>query len=70
MDGPHQVEREEADGSGVGIDGDALTVVVAEDVSQLARDAAEQVTVAFAFGDDVVDVAVYEGVIVIGVELF
>ncbi len=70
MNGPKQVEREVADGPGVREDGYTLAVVIAEDVSQLAGDASQQMPIAFAVGDDVVDVAVNEGVIVVGKLMF
>ena len=70
MDRSKQMQREIADGSGVREDGNSLAAVFAEDVSQLAGDAAEQVAIAFALGDDVVDVAVDEGVVIVGVKLF
>lgn len=65
-DGAHQVEREEADGTRVREDRDPPARVVSQDFPKLGGAAFEQVLVALAVGDDVVDLAVDEGVIVVG----
>ncbi|MBK8303616.1 MAG: hypothetical protein IPK98_09545 [Chloracidobacterium sp.] len=70
MDRSHQVQREKANGTCVGKYGDALAVVFVDDIVQLSRDAAEQVAIALALGDDVVDAAVDEGVVVFWMTFF
>ena len=66
MDGSEQVERDETDGSGVGEYSDSLAVVLAKDGSQFGGYPSQQLPVALAFRDHMVNVSVDESVIVAG----
>ena len=58
MNGPEQMQRQETDRTGVRKYRDSLTIVITQDVSQLRRDSPQQLPVALASGNDVVDIAV------------
>lgn len=65
MDGSKQVQGDETDRAGVRKNHDLFALVRPQYISEFAGDAAKKMSIAFAFCDDVLDVAVDEGVIVL-----
>ena len=65
MYGSEQIQREKADRTGVRKYRDPLGRMISDDVAELYGYSPEQMAVAFAFGNDVVDAAVNESVLVL-----
>ena len=58
------MERQKANCPGVREDRYFFSLVISQDVPELARASAKKVAVAFAFGDDMMDVSIDERVII------
>ena len=69
-DRAHQMQRKKADRTGVRKYRDPGPDVISKNVPKLARAAAKKVRIAFAVGYHMLDVAVYERVVIVGKGFF
>src|SRR5678815_3366745 len=67
---PHQMKCQKADRTRVREDRDTPADMIPQDLPKLGRASAQEVSVTFAFGYDVMDVAADKGVVVLGERLF